>query len=91
MAKGEESPEARRALTGVYRAVLALPVDVPRDAVLLDALLTQVDLVTDARRERVGLAEGVVPNAIWLVLFIGAAVRSASPSSSAWRISARRW
>ena len=41
---------------------------------LFDSLLTELDLVTDARRERLALAEGVVPMFIWLVLFIGAAL-----------------
>jgi hypothetical protein len=74
MAEGEESPESRRALGEVYEAILAVAIETPRDAVLLDALLTQADLLTDARRERVALAEGVVPAAIWLVLFLGAAL-----------------
>jgi hypothetical protein len=74
MAEGEESAEAQRALGDVYGAILAVAIESPRDAVLLDALLTQADLVTDARRERVALAEGVVPAAIWLVLFLGAAL-----------------
>lgn len=74
MAMGEESPVTRRALGALYGAILAVPVEAARDAVLLDALLTQADLVTDARRERIALAEGVVPAAIWLVLFLGAAL-----------------
>jgi hypothetical protein len=74
MAKGEESPATRRALGVVYGQILAVPVESARDAVVLDALLTQADLVTDARRERISLAEGVVPAAIWLVLFLGAAL-----------------
>lgn len=74
MAAGEESEESRRELTAVYQVILDVDIETPRDAVLLDALLTQADLVTDARRERIALAEGVVPGAIWLVLFLGAAL-----------------
>ncbi len=74
MAEGRESGETRNALGSVYAVILGIQVATPRDAVLLDALLTQADLVTDARRERVSLAEGVVPSAIWLVLFLGAAL-----------------
>lgn len=72
MERGEESLETRRALDALYGAILAIPILNSRDEIMLDALLTQADLVTDARRERIALAEGVVPAAIWLVLFIGA-------------------
>jgi hypothetical protein len=74
MAKAGESPKTRDALDQVYRQILAIDVATARDAVLLDALLGQADLVTDARRERLALAEGVVPAAIWLILFLGAAI-----------------
>jgi hypothetical protein len=74
MAKGEESAATRQALGSIYGVILAIQIGGARDAVLLDALLTQADLVTDARRERIALAEGVVPAAIWLVLFLGAAL-----------------
>jgi len=74
MAEGGASEETPRMLGAIYDAILALSIATPRDAVLLGALLTQADLVTDARRERIALAEGVVPAAIWLVLFIGAAL-----------------
>ena len=74
MSKRSESAKSRHALNATYTATLALGVDTARDAVLFDALLTQLDLVTDARRERLALAAGVVPMLIWLVLFIGAAL-----------------
>jgi hypothetical protein len=74
MARGGESAETQQALNEVYAAALALGVNEARDAVLLDALLTQLDLITNARRERLALAVGIVPNVIWLVLFTGAAM-----------------
>lgn len=74
MAQGQESPEGRQALGSIYKVILAIRIGSARDAVLLDALLTQADLITDARRERISLAEGVVPAAIWFVLFLGAAL-----------------
>jgi hypothetical protein len=74
MARGEEGAATREALNAVYTAALALGVDDARKAVLLDAILTQLDLITDARRERLALAEGVVPHVLWLVLFLGAAM-----------------
>ncbi|HMT08471.1 MAG TPA: aminotransferase class IV [Pyrinomonadaceae bacterium] len=41
MAKAGESAETATALDAIYRAILAIPVAAPRDAVLLDALLDQ--------------------------------------------------
>jgi Protein of unknown function (DUF4239) len=74
MTERGQSAKSRDALDATYTVVLALGVDTGRDAVLFDTLLTQLDLVTDARRERLALATGVVPMLIWLVLFIGAAL-----------------
>jgi hypothetical protein len=74
MAAGGESQQTNLALGNVYKAILAIDIQSAREAVVLDALLGQVDLVTDARRERLSLAEGVVPGAIWIVLFLGAAL-----------------
>lgn len=74
MARGEESAEARQALGVVYDTILSVPVVTLRDEILLEALLTQADLITDARRERLALAEGVVPPTIWVALFLGAAL-----------------
>ena len=72
MTAGEESPESRIALDKLYTAILALPIAGERDAVLLETMLGRVNEITDARRERLALSEGVVPNVIWLVLFTGA-------------------
>jgi Protein of unknown function (DUF4239) len=48
--------------------------DTPRGGAMLAELLSQLDRVTEARRERLSLAEGVFPGVIWLVLFVGAAM-----------------
>ena len=74
MTERRQSAKSRDALNATYTVVLALAADTARDAVLFDTLLAQLDLVTDARRERLALAAGVVPMLIWLVLFIGAAL-----------------
>jgi uncharacterized protein DUF4239 len=74
MARGTASPEANRALTEVYRAVLAFDPSSPRGGALLGEALDQLDKVTQARRQRLGLAAGIVPGIIWLVLFTGAVV-----------------
>jgi hypothetical protein len=72
MSEGGESPAALAALNNLYDVALAVPANDARTATVLDALLAQLDTITDSRRERLTLAEGVVPNVIWLVLFIGA-------------------
>ena len=74
MADGRESERGRQALTDLYSTALALRIDDARGSVIFDSILTQLDMVTDARRQRLGLASGIVPNVIWLVLFVGAAM-----------------
>jgi hypothetical protein len=74
MAHGEPSPVANRALNDVYAAALRYrPVD-QRGAVVLTAVLHQLDLITEARRARLVVASGIVPGVLWLVLFGGALV-----------------
>jgi hypothetical protein len=74
MAQGSESSRTRQALTGVYAAVLAYAPSNSHDAVLMAELLDQLDRVTQERRERLELAEGIVPGLVWLVLFVGAII-----------------
>lgn len=68
MARGGGSAEAVRALTAVYDAALAHAPGEARGAALLDALLGQLDQVTEARRQRLERASGAVPSVVWLVL-----------------------
>jgi hypothetical protein len=74
MERGTPAPNGsgRRALDGVYAALLTYPSADPRAGVLIPEILRQIDLITQARRSRLITAEGVVPNLIWLVLFGGA-------------------
>lgn len=72
MARGGASRDATRALTELYRAALAHEPSNLRDAALLTEMLDQLNQVTQARRRRLGLASGIVPGVIWLVLFVGA-------------------
>ena len=74
MAKRGESAEVRQCSTRSTRLFSRLASTRRETRCFFDTLLTQLDLVTDARRERLALAEGVVPMLIWLVLFIGAAL-----------------
>ena len=74
MARGAGSKRVTEQLSEVYAAVLAIPAETPRDAVLVEELFNQLNAVSEGRRERLILADGIVPNVIWLVLFAGAAV-----------------
>ena len=73
MASGLESEKTLDALNGLYGAALALDAKDARDAVLLDTVIMELDRVTEARRVRLGLSEGIVPSVVWLVLLAGAA------------------
>ncbi len=74
MAGGELSPKTTHALNDLYAAVLtnANATRSGKDAVVLSEMFSQLDQITQARRERAVLAIGVVPGVVWLVLFLGA-------------------
>jgi hypothetical protein len=74
MARGEQSPIANQALNDVYAAALRYRPVEQRGAVVLTAVLHQLDLITEARRARMVVASGIVPGVIWLVLLGGALV-----------------
>ena len=72
MAAGHSHPATSRALSAVYHEVVHYrPADL-HDADLQEDLLRELDKLTEARRERLVMAEGTVPGAIWFVLFLGA-------------------
>lgn len=71
MALGRHSEATLRKLTNLYEVLVAATPDTPRGAVVLSALLDQLDSVTDARRTRLALAQGVFPGVIWAVLILG--------------------
>lgn len=72
MASGKRAAKPLEELNRLYAEAIAIAPADQRGGVLLEALLTQLDLVTEARRARLNLAEGILPDMIWLVLFIGA-------------------
>jgi ABC-type amino acid transport system permease subunit len=74
MAEGTESRETLAALNALYVATFSFDASTPRGAAVLGASLDELDLLTDARRERLGLAEGSVPAILWFTLFVGAAM-----------------
>src|SRR6516162_6526608 len=74
MAVGRSSPVTTQILSDLYAVLVRYrPADL-HDSDLQKDLLTEFDQMTRARRERLVMAEGTVPNAIWFVLFLGAAL-----------------
>jgi hypothetical protein len=72
MEKEKDSPAVTEALGGVYIAVLRFHSFSANEAVVIAAILQQVDRISASRRERLVMADGVVPDIIWVVLFGGA-------------------
>jgi hypothetical protein len=72
MARESDSHEATQALDLLYSAAMALNRLPTRDTADMSEVFRQVDNVTAARRIRLHLATGLVPNVIWMVLFLGA-------------------
>jgi hypothetical protein len=74
MERGGASLGVTHALDDMYATVLKFRVSDGRDTAVLAEILHQLDLVTQARRARLVMASGIVPDIIWLGLFGGAAV-----------------
>ena len=72
MASGRLNLTGVRAVDDLYVAVLADAAADPRGAAVQAAILTQLGELTEARRARIVLAQGVVPGLIWTVLSLGA-------------------
>jgi hypothetical protein len=74
MAVGRSSRVTTRVLSDLYDELVHYrPADL-HDADLQKDLLSELDQLTRARRERLVMAEGTVPNVIWFVIFLGAAL-----------------
>lgn len=72
MGAGHWSHVTTETLNSVYWTLVHYrPADL-HDADVQDNLFREVDKLTEARRERLMMAEGTVPNAIWLVVLMGA-------------------
>ena len=74
MERGGESAATSGGLDRVYAALLAYEPVAAGDAALLAESLRQADVLTQARRARIVVADGVVPGVIWFVLLLGALV-----------------
>ena len=74
MVRGHSSAVTARVLSELYDQVIRYrPADL-HDSNVQAELLSELDQVTRARRERLVMAEGTVPKVIWFVLFLGAAL-----------------
>ena len=74
MVRGRSSAVTTRVLSDLYEVVARFQPDDLRSSTLQKDLLTQLDELTRARRERLVMAEGTVPPVIWFVIFLGAAL-----------------
>ena len=74
MEQGKASPGVTRALNDLYANVLSFPASDRRETTLLAEILHQLDRITQARRDRLAMSSGIVPEVVWLGLFGGAIV-----------------
>jgi hypothetical protein len=74
MDRETDSPAVTEALKEIYRAVLKFHDVGSSEGLVIAAMLRQIDNISDARSERLVMADGIVPDIIWFVLFGGAAV-----------------
>jgi hypothetical protein len=72
MESGTQSPATTEALNEIYRAVLKFQSLGTDERLVLAEILRNVDRISEARRERRVMADGIVPAIIWVVLFGGA-------------------
>jgi Protein of unknown function (DUF4239) len=72
MEHGKSSQHVTDALNNAYSTVISLHPSDLRGAVVLTELLQQLDLVTQARRDRIVSARGAIPSVLWFVLVINA-------------------
>jgi len=72
MESGTQSPATTDALNDIYHAILKFQSFGTDERLVLAEILRHVDRISEARRERRVMADGVVPAIIWVVLFGGA-------------------
>jgi Protein of unknown function (DUF4239) len=72
MATNAEDSQTTAALGALYRAAMALNRTGTRSIADMSEVFTQIDNLTLARRVRLHLSTGLVPEIIWITLFAGA-------------------
>ena len=73
MGRGGFSHAVTQRLDALYAAVLARQAH-PQEAAAVQAMFGELDRVTQARRARVALADGIIPGVIWSLLVCGALI-----------------
>jgi hypothetical protein len=71
MAREDASEEVRKSLDDLYLAAIRISSGGGQSAVFSE-VFKQLDVLTQARRTRIQLSEGIVPSVLWLVLVFGA-------------------
>jgi hypothetical protein len=74
MVRGRSSGVTTQLLNDLYDRVIHYRTADLHDATVQGDLLSQLDQMTRARRDRLVMGEGTVPGVIWFVLFLGAAL-----------------
>jgi Protein of unknown function (DUF4239) len=72
MGAGNEDTDTTSALNEVYRSAMALNRSGSRNTAAMSEVFAQLDKLTTARRLRLHLSTGLVPDVIWVALFAGA-------------------
>jgi hypothetical protein len=72
MAEGRPSHTVTVTLTNIYNTVLKYHSFDAGEALVVAEVLRKLADLSDARRERLVVADGIVPGIIWMVLYIGA-------------------
>ncbi len=72
MAKQKKSREENASLDALYAAAVQAAADTSRQPAIMVEMFKQLDAITQARRIRLHLANGIVPGIVWFALSFGA-------------------
>lgn len=72
MARESESHETTKALNGLYAVAQSRAANPATPSAVMIDIYKQLNTITEARRTRLHLATGIVPDVVWLVLSSGA-------------------
>jgi hypothetical protein len=61
-----------KALDALYASAIRMSGSASRQSAVMEEMFKQLDVLIQARRTRLHLAEGIVPGMLWVVLFCGA-------------------
>jgi hypothetical protein len=72
MSRETSSPDVTIALNEIYNAVTKYHTPDKFEALVVTEILRDVDRISEMRRERLVVADGIVPGIVWIVLVTGA-------------------